>query len=796
MSLQPGTKLGHYEIRAQIGAGGMGEVYRAYDPKINRDVAIKILPADFAADKDYLARFEREARAAGALNHPNIITIHEIGEADGRPFIASEFVDGITLRRRLRQPLTATESIEIALQIASALSAAHGAGIIHRDLKPENIMLRPDGLVKVLDFGLAKLAPPKPASNDTDIPTLRIVTTDSHSIVGTLAYMSPEQARGQEMGPPTDIFSLGITLYEMVAGRPPFEGPTKSDLVASILKTDPPPLSVSAKDVPPELDRIVGKALRKEWRMRYQSMDDLVIDLKTLKRELEFGSTHPTRTTRQTSAVDVVFGAVRQHKRTSLALATLMILAIGLGVWLWPRTSKSEAAIDSLAVLPFASDDRTAEYLSDGFTEQLINSLTELRQLRVPARTTMFRYKNQSADPQKVGHELGTGAILTGRIGQQQNDLTIQVDLVRVADGSQLWGKQYHHKLGDLQSAQEEIVRDVSARLRLKLDSREQQLLSKRDTPNNEAYNLYLQGRFRLSKRTNEDINAAIELFQQAIAKDHDFALAYSGLADCYILGANALPWSETEVRLKLKDAAQKALARDDTLAEAHTSLAVVNLLYEWNLPAAEKEFKTAIELNANYVTAHHWYAEYLATAGRFDEALKEITIAQRLDPMSVNISRDIGMHQYYAGHYDEAVRQAQNALALQSDFIPAHRLLGLIYLKQRKFSEAVTEFQTVVAGTNSGRDRALLAYAYALAGDGVQATTLLNGLLKEDHVPPYYIAVVYSGLGDNNRAFEFLDKAYREQASMLVYLNIDPRFENLRTDARFRALVQRIGLP
>jgi len=775
----------------------MGEVYRAYDPGISRDVAIKILPADFAVDNARLARFEREARAAGALNHPNIITIHEIGAAEGQPYIAAEFVEGQTLRRRLRQSLPVMEAIEIAEQVANALSAAHGAGIIHRDLKPENIMLRPDGLVKVVDFGLAKLAQRRPPSIDTDMPTLPIVTTDSHEVVGTLAYMSPEQTRGLEVGASSDIFSLGVTLYEMVAGRPPFQGQTNSDVIASILRSEPPPLSKFAKNVPPEFERIVGKTLQKEPQRRYQSINDLIVDLRNLKRELE-SNAQGGRTTSHTSAIDLVFDTVKGHKPASLAVLTvLIILCAGLALKFYLAANKAEPAIDSVGVLPFSSggDDRVAEYLSDEITEQLINSLSQL-QLRVPARTTMFRYKGQNADPQNVGRQLEVTAILSGRVGQQQDVLTIQIELVRVADGSQIWGNQYNRKLADIQATREEIVRDVCERLRVKLDSRQQERLAKRDTQNSEAYDLYLRGLFHLSKRSEDEIRAAIDFFQQAVAKDPNFALAYAGLADCYIIGGNALPWSETEVRLKARDAALKALARDDTLAEAHTSLAVVNMLYEWNYSAAEKEFKRAIDLDPEYVTAHHWYAEYLSAMGRHDEAIAEIMLAQRLDPLSPIINRDVGMRLYYGKRYDEAIEQARHTLALDANFSLAHKLLALVYLKQRKTGEAISELLEVLKNSTGVSDRAILAQAYAMDGQTAEAHRILKELLKEGVVSPYYIAMIYAGLNDRARAFESLERAYREQVSLLVYLKEDPRLENLRGDPRFDDLVARVGLP
>jgi len=792
MTIATGTRLGPYEILSPLGAGGMGEVYLAQDPRLNRKLALKLLPDKFTTDEVLLHRFEQEARAASALNHPNIITIHEIGEAEGRHFIATEFVEGQTLRQRMRQPLKLTEALETAVQIASALSAAHQSGIIHRDIKPENVMLRPDGLVKVVDFGLAKLAPRKPVTPDADADTLPMLKTDSGVIVGTVAYMSPEQARGLDVDARSDIFSLGVALYEMVAGRPPFEGRTASDLIASILKSEPPPLAESMPNAPAELERLVGKALRKDREQRYQSVKDLLIDLKELKQELE----SPARetTARAISGVERVTKGIGEHRVLTVVIL-LLIVSVPVGLRFLLHPSESEAAIDSVGVLPFTNG--VAEYLSDGITEQLINSLSQLPQLRkCPARTTMFRYKGKDADPQKVGRELGVRAVLTGKVAHQENDVSIQVDLVRVADGSELWGHQYNRRLADTQAVHEDIARDVSERLGLKLNREQQQRLGKQDTQNSEAYDLYLKGRYYLEKRTEEGIKKAIESFQQSTDKDPDFALAYSGLADCYLLGGNALPWAETQVRLNAKGAVEKALAKDDTLGEAHTSLAVVSLLYEWNWSMAESEFKRAIELNPNYVTAHHWYAEYLSAMGRHEQAISEITRALELDPLSLIINRDVGMHYYYAGRYDKAIGQAQKTLAMDPGFNQAHRLLGFAYLKKGQVSEAIAELQEVAIHSKSGRDRAMLAQAYAIAGKGAEARRLLNELLRESAVSPYYIAVIYAGLGDNQRAFEFLERAFREQVSSLVYLKVDPRLESLRTDPRFRELARRIGLP
>lgn len=815
MPLVSGTRLGAYEVLSQIGAGGMGEVYLAHDARLKRKLALKLLPAEFTSDQVRVRRFEQEARAASALNHPNIITIHEIGEAEGRHFIATEFVEGQTLRRRMRRPLSILEAVEAAVQIASALNAAHGAGIIHRDIKPENVMLRPDGLVKVLDFGLAKLALAKPLMVDTGASTLPAVNTEAGMVVGTVAYMSPEQARGLEIDARSDIFSFGVTVYEMTAGRAPFEGQTASDLIASILKTEPQALTQVRPDVPPDLERIVSKAMRKDRETRYQTIKDLLLDLQDLKQELVFETQLERRAqpaalehanSRESQeahvplavkAVTVVVNRMRAHRAVVLTIL-LLIVGAALGLGLYMRAKDTQVAIDSIAVLPFAnvSADGADEYLCDGITERLINSLSQLPQLRVPARTTMFRYKGKDVDPQKVGRELGVRAVLMGRVVARENSLNIQVDLVRVAEGSQLWGQQYNLKPADTQAVQEEIARDVAARLGLGLTGEQQRQLVKRDTQNTEAYDLYLKGRYHSEKRTEEGIKKAIDFFQQAILKDQHFALAYDGLADSYILGGNALPWPETEVRLRAKDAALKALAEDDTLAEAHTSLAVVSMLYDWNWSLAEREFRRAIELNPAYPTAHHWYAEFLAAMGRHDEAFNEITRARELDPLSVIISRDVGMHHYFAGRYDAAIEQALNTLNLDSDFVYAHRLLGLAYLKTARLPEAIAEFKEVVAHSTTGRDRAMLAHAYALDGKRAEANQLLKELLSDRLISPYYIAVVYAGLGDQQRAFDFLERAYREGGSLLVYLKVDPSLESLRPNPKFRVLAKLVGLP
>jgi eukaryotic-like serine/threonine-protein kinase len=551
-----GKTLSHYQVTEKLGAGGMGEVYLAQDTQLRRKVALKLLPAQFTKDEDRLHRFEQEAYAASALNHPNIITIHEIGQVGDSHFIATEFIDGQTLRQQMTSRLRLTEALDVVIQVASALTAAHAAGILHRDVKPENVMLRPDGLVKVLDFGLAKLAERSSPRMGAEAPTAAQVDTDPGTVMGTAQYMSPEQARGLKVDGRTDIFSLGVVLYEMVAGRAPFEGATAADLIISIVEKEPAPLSRYAPDVRAELQRIVSKALRKDRETRYQTVKDLLIDLKSLREELEFeaklersGERNVTRgelvtpsggqagvaagelvvsteeagvVVRTTSSAEYLVGEVRRHKGPVLLALAILIIA-GAAIFYSARGGK---AIDSVAVLPFvnASADPDTEYLSDGITESLINSLSQVSRIKVIARSSVFRYKGRETDPRAVGRELGVQAVLTGRVMQRGDDLSISAELMDARDNSHIWGEQYHRKLADLLTVQQEITRDMSEKLRLKLSGEEQKRLTKSYTENAEAFQLYSKGRYYWNRQTEDGTKKAIECFQQAIDKDPNYA--------------------------------------------------------------------------------------------------------------------------------------------------------------------------------------------------------------------------------------------------------------------------------
>lgn len=717
MPLSSGINVGHYEILAPLGAGGMGEVYLAQDTRLNRKVALKILPADLINNRQRLLRFEREAQAASALNHPNILTIHEIGVENNTHFIVTEFIEGETLRQKLQTTLLEIkETLTIVTQIAAALDAAHRNGIVHRDIKPENVILRDDGLVKVLDFGLAKLTEKKEiAPADTQDRTLVLMRTTPRTVIGTVAYMSPEQARGKEVDARTDIFSLGAVLYEMLTGRLPFAGETSSDMIAAILKVEPAPLDAST---PLELQRIVRKSLQKDADERYQTAKDLLIDLKALKQEQEVTaalersgtqtkadgsvSTKDQSTDTRPSAEFIASG-IKQHKASfAVALIVLLLATLVFGYSYFTH-STSTPPVESIAVLPFQNEggNPDVEYLSDGMTESLINSLSQLPKLNVKARTSVFRYKGKEVEPHQVGSDLNVQAILSGRVVQRGDDLTLYLSLVDGRNGNQLWGEQYNRKLTNLVTLQNEIARDVANKLRTRLSGTDEQKLAKNYTENEEAYQLYLKGRYFWNKRTGDDINKSIEYFNQAIAKDPNYALAYTGLADSYVILPSYTPTRGKEAYPKAQVAATKALELNDKLAEAYTALAYIREFFDWDFVNAERDFKRSIELNANYPTARQWYGEYLSAMGRHGEAIVQIKRAQELDPLSLIINRELGTAFSFAGQYDQAIEQLRKTLDMDSSFVPAHHELGWAYTQKENLWGS---YRGVSKGDQSGK--------------------------------------------------------------------------------------------
>jgi serine/threonine-protein kinase len=823
-SLSANKTVSHYRILQALGAGGMGEVYLAEDSRLDRKVALKLLPQGFTRDQERLRRFEREARLVSALNHPNILTIHEVGIADETHFIAAEFVDGQTLRELLRGVrLGLSESLEFAIQIASALSAAHEAGIVHRDLKPENVMARRDGIVKVLDFGLAKLTEGEiSAEMDVESASLQKVTTEPGTVLGTPRYMSPEQARGQKLDARSDVFSLGVVLYEMLTGRPPFDGVNAIEVLTAILNREPAPLKQHWTAVPDELQRVVGKALRKNRDERYQTARDLLNDLKDLKEELAFaaklestGRTErneaatfsaeavPTAGTalRTTSSAKIIFGEVKRHKLATL-IALLVLVAAATGVVWYLQAQQTAAAIDSIAVLPFANQNRAEEtdYLVDGLTESIINNLTQLPNLRVIARNSVFRYKGKEDDLIGAGKALGVRAVVMGRVLQRGENLTVSAELVDVRDNKQLWGERYERQVADLLGVQREIAKEISANLRLKLSGADERRVTKHYTENTEAYQLYLKGRFYWNKRTGEALKKAIEYFNQAIEKDPSYAHAFAGMAEAYVVLPNFSVASPQDSAPKAKAAAKRALELDETLAEAHTALAYVLLNYYWDFREANREFQRAIALNPNYATAHQWYGNgyLLAIMERFDEAIAEGKRALELDPLSLIVNSDLGQDYYFARQYDQAIEQLLKNAEIDPSFYTAHANLGMAYQAKGSFQEALAEYRRARELSDDPIVLARLGYALAASGQrtgALQTLDQLKEISKQRYVPAYGFAILYAGLGEKEQAFEWLERSYQDREPKLTRLKVDPLLDPLRPDPRFADLVHRVGL-
>lgn len=837
-----GETVSHYRIISPLGSGGMGEVYLAEDTTLGRKVALKLLPADFTHDTNRVHRFQQEARAASALNHPNLITIHEIGQVDDRHFIATEFIDGETLRQRIAgvqsrttagggksgAPLPLREVLNIAIQTADALAAAHEAGIVHRDIKPENIMVRRrDGYIKVLDFGLAKLTEAAAGKVDTEAPTRARVQTSAGLVMGTVMYMSPEQARGQKVDARTDIWSLGVVLYELVAGRPAFEGSNTNEILALILSDkEPSPLARYAREAPSELERIVAKALRKNRDERYQTVKDLLLDLKSLKQRLEFEaelehSTPPAvrdeapigggqaavgtkaeLTPRTIPSAEYIRSSIRQHKGSfTVALTVLVLLtALGFGYWFYIHSAATVTQIESIAVLPFRNESGNpdVEYLSDGMTESLINSLSQLPNVRVMARTTMFSFKGKAIDPQAVGKQLSVDAVLLGKVVQRGDSLTIQTDLVKVSDGSQMWGEHYNRKTSDILAVQEDISREIVSKLQLRLSGDQEQRIAKRYAVNTEAYQLYLLGRFHWNKLTEEGLRKSIEYYNQAVAKDSNYALAYFGLSDAYAL-LGQIGFRPNEVYPKSLIYAEKALAMDPTLPEAHLTRGAYELWYGWNWTVAEQELKRAMELNTNLGGPHDLYGQFLSGMGRFDDAIAQNKRALELDPLSPLSTSNLGVVYYYARRYDLAIEQERKAMELDKNFFFAPLYIGWAYGQQGKYQEAIAEL-TKTRDLPGGFAPATseLGYVYAVSGRRTEAQKLLRELqerAKREFIDPYYIAIIHLGLGDQEQALAWLNKAYDERSFWLLWLKVEPKFDGLRADPRFRDLVRRFGL-
>jgi eukaryotic-like serine/threonine-protein kinase len=798
-----GRRLGHYQIVSLLGAGGMGEVYLAEDIRLKRKVALKLLPAHFTADRDRVRRFEQEARAASALNHPNIITIHEIGEIEETHYLVAEFIDGEMLRERLSHDrMDLSSALEVTLQVTSALAAAHEAGIVHRDIKPENIMLRRDGYVKVLDFGLAKLAEPPARIIGTQAATTCGVSTEVGVVKGTVRYMSPEQARGQKVDARSDIFSLGIVLYEMITGRVPFEGPTSSDVIAAVLDKNPLPLTQFLLEVPVELDRIVSKALRKDPEDRYQTIKDLHVDLKGLKQELEARAKDTAvaggeaTATRLRSSAEYVVSEIKLHKsRSLLVLAFLLTTVSSVAYFI-----SGGKAIDSVAILPFvnANADPNTEYLADGIPESIINNLSQLTNLKVMSRDSAFHYKGGGPGAQAIARELKVQAVVTGRVAHHGDGLSINVELINAQDNSQIWGQQYNRKLADVFAVQEEIAKEISEKLRLKLTGAEQQQLAKRPTENLTAFRYYMQGRAYTQRRTREDLLTAVHYWERAIEEDRNYALAYAGLADSYaVLGTRGYI-APLEGRRKAEEAARKALTLDENLAEAHVAFGQTYFQFApYNFSLADRELRRAIELSPSLAMAHHQLGVSLAQQGHLDEGLVELLKARELDPLSSIIARNVALPYYLKRDYARALELVRQANEPGPLFTSTWEIGA--YIQNRLFDEALAELEKAKRERKSDP---ILIYGtgmvYAAQGKRAEALQIIKELeeisgasLSEAH----WIAKIYAALNEKEMAFSWLERGLAAGAIGYFYKD-EPVWDPIRSDPRFADLLRRMGIP
>jgi serine/threonine protein kinase/tetratricopeptide (TPR) repeat protein len=798
--LQAGIHLGPYEILSLVGAGGMGEVYRARDPRLNRVIAIKVLPETTAADPERRARFEREAQSIAALSHPHIVTIHSVEEADGVLFLAMEYVEGKPLSDLIvKGGLPLPQILNLAIPLADAISAAHQKGITHRDLKPSNVMVSADGRVKVLDFGLAKLMEASPVElGVTGLPTG--VLTGEGRIVGTVAYMSPEQAEGKAIDHRSDIFSLGVMLYEMATGERPFTGDTGVSMLSSIIKDTPRAVTDLKPTHPRELSLIVKRCLVKDPEYRYQSTKDLRNELRELQHDSESGELHASRDSRAAGMPSRV--ATRRRTLFLVAIGALVLMAIGVAVGqLWTTRAATASPIDSLAVLPFVNvgADPNTESLSEGITENLINSFSQLPRLRVVPRSTVFRYKDREPDFQKIGRELSVRAVLTGRVVQRGDTLNIQTDLIDVTGDAQLWGRQYTRTFADLVTVQEEIATAVTDKLRLRPTSEEQKRLTKRYTENPEAQQLYLKGQYYWNRRTRQTLQRAAEAFQQAIDRDPGYALAWAGLADCYALYGFYGAGSPREFGPRAKEAALAALRIDDTLGEAHAALGW-DRIEDWDWPGARSEFQRAIELNPHNGTAHQRYAAYFLVEGRVDDALAETKRGQEIEPLSLIMNTLVAREFYHARQYDRAIEQSRKSLELDPNFAQAHLYLGWTYEQQARYEDAIAELRKAFALSDGESEiGGALGHAYAVAGKRIEAEKALAALKEQSahqYVAPFDIAVVYSGLGATTPTFEWLEKAYEDHSHWLVWIKVDPRLDRVRDDPRYHDRLRRMKIP
>ncbi len=804
-----GKQVAQYQVGELLGRGGMGEVYVAAD-RMGRKVALKVLAPRLVQDRQHVTRFLHEAHAVLALNHPNIVTVHDIGEAEGTYYIVSELIEGETLRAALAHGgLELGQSLEIAIQICTALASAHDKGVVHRDIKPENVMLRGDGYVKVLDFGIAKLTEQFRRSARMVADT----RTVEGFVIGTAAYMSPDQARGAPVDARTDVWSCGALLYEMLSGRGPFVGGNAVDVLARILEREPAPLGSLVNDLPVELQRIVAKALMKKPDDRYQTIAQMLADLKALKQDLDFGEKlERLKTTSaacalsadaaQTGPDRVVAAAGARVNRhiTWLAVSIAVVAAVALAVRYLPAPLFESADMESVAVLPFAnaSGDPELDYMSDGMTESLINALARLPDLSVKARSMVFRYKGTEAGPQEIASALSVEAVVSGRLERRDDRLMLSLSLANGRNGDQIWGERYDSTMTDLVALQNQIARDLARKLQARLSDVDERKITKTYTTSAAAYQLYLKGRYHVQKVALPEIQTGIRYLEQATTIDPYYALAYVGLADAYRT-TTAADIAAVQVIPKAKRAAEKAVQIDDDLAVAHAQLGMLAIWYDWDPGAAERHFKRALDLDPNNADAHIYYAHLLSNQGRHAEAFREAEHARELEPFNTRINALEGQFLTHAGRTDEALARLRSAIALDPRHVLPRIFASAAYSEKGLYREAIAEARKAAETTKRtmAHPLGLLGYALAKSGDPAQARALLEELLaasRSRYVAPYGVALIYNALGERDKTFEWLERGFEARDHKMNLLKVDPKWKNLYGDPRFEDLLRRLG--
>jgi eukaryotic-like serine/threonine-protein kinase len=794
--LDPGTRLGPYEIVASLGTGGMGEVYRARDTRLDRTVAVKILPS---ADPDRRHRFEREAKAIAALSHPNICMLHDVGHQDGTDFLVVEYLEGETLADRLaRGPLPEDVLVDLGIQIADALETAHASRIIHRDLKPSNVFVTKRGQAKVLDFGLAKIAAPPAGAENADLPTVLAEArlTDAGSALGTVAYMSPEQARGDDVDHRTDVFSFGVVLYEMATGQPAFAGRTTAVIFDEILNKRPAPPSTLNRTLRSDIDGIIARALAKNPGDRYQSAGELGRDLAQARHDLSLDGTSSARIRRSATRI-----APRRQVLIALAIVASIALGVAALISRDPRaTTVADGPIDSIAVLPFvnASGTEDADYLSEGIAGTLTNNLAQIEGLRVIPRTLAARYKTQTVDPAQAGRDLNARAVVTGRVIQRGDRLTVQAELIDVAKVAQLWGEQFNRPLADVLTVQADISKAIADNLRLRLTTEDEKGLLAHTPTSAVAYQLYLRGQYAAGKRTRDGYHQATQYFNQAIERDPSYALAHAGLADVFIWQAYWGYLPSREAYQKALGAANRAVTLDERLAEGHAALGWISLHHDWDWAKSEREYQRALTLDPTNALIVYAYGESLGTRGRMDEAIAQIRRAAALDPLSGRIATSVGFMLTNARRYDEAIEALKKAIALEPDQTLARLDLARAYRLSGSNDLAIKESEAMLS-SGDPLGPSFVAASYAHANRRREALEIVNGMIaktRETGQGSLLIALVYAALRDKEQAFAWLEQAYQERDTFLAWLKVDPEFDVLHADPRFADLVRRIGIP